>query len=113
MASSTALSPAPVILPSSMSLSARSRLMRLQMLRGLLGLKRWVNSWSLSRLILPSIQPKHTASSTASSYLRPSSGDRTFWIITHASFSSPWFSCSHLRHSSPQRKCLAPVSRIV
>jgi len=67
LASSAALSPAPVILPSSMSLSARFLLMRLQMLRGLRGLKRWVNSWSFSRLILPSIQPKQVASSTASS----------------------------------------------
>ena len=89
----------PVILPSEINSSARTRLLSDHTLFLLRGVNRCMNSSSLSRFIFPSIQPWATASCTASLYRIPSCLDAFFWMIIQIVFFSVWFSLSQRCHS--------------
>lgn len=92
--------PASVINPSRSMRRHRSLFSSDQLLRGFRGLSFWAVTSSEIFLVVLSIQPKHKASSTASTYQKVlSSTGRPRLTTTQHSVSLSWFCRSHSRNS--------------
>ena len=101
---SKAARPAGSILPSAVSRSTWAMLTALQMLEDLRGVHRWRRLSSSMRWETLSIQPKHSASGTASSHVRPRSATCFLRSPIHSSVALSWLSSSQARNSAASRK---------
>ena len=115
---STARRPASAIRPAASRRATRSLFERAQVLVGLRGANRCIDRSSSARPRTPSIQPKHRASSTASSYVTVGLPVCLFQVTSHTPDSRAWCSASQARQAALDSgwtrgsSAMAPVSGV-
>ena len=92
--------PASVMRPAASSRATRSLLLRAQVPLGRRGANHSFVLSSSTRFTTPSIQPKQSASSTASSYATVGLVVCFFRVTSHTPDEVRWFAASQARHSS-------------
>src|SRR5687767_6939577 len=99
--------PLSCIRPAASSSPTRLMLTALQVLRAARGVNRilWLSSSPPRRT--PSIQPKQSASSSASLYVSPFSFAWTLYSLTTSSFLDEWLRSSHARNAAPSLNAFA------
>jgi len=109
---SNAAKPAGRMRPAAVSSATSAMLTLLHTLVGRRGVQRWRTASSSTRSTRESIQPKHSASGTASSQVSPRGVTCFLFRPIHSSLASAWFFSSHARNSAASPKKIAGRSTL-